>query len=90
LKDEEQNIEAFDKQFAEMLNLNSKPNAFTIPPVTKPYQPPPKAYPSATTSPPNQQLFPPGYTPPHLIKPLTPDGFASDEQLKLHANHTKK
>lgn len=46
--------------------------------------------PEPTTTLPQSALFPPGYTPPHLSKPIAPDGFASDSGLKFQANQTKK
>ena len=38
----------------------------------------------------NNSLFPPGYIPPHLMKPKAPDGLASNEALKADAAQTKK
>lgn len=45
---------------------------------------------SSSTIPPGPAPFPPGYTPPHLVKPIAADGFAPEEHLRLTANQTKK
>lgn len=34
--------------------------------------------------------FPPGYTPPHIAKPTAPDGYASEDMLRVGASNSKK